>query len=158
MEIQEADKYWWISLEPLEARPWIELGISHVPHGNFSRRPPLCLANGTSYRSFVDQVLRETLSVNPTKNASAVTNESAFSTHTGQQSTINSSGAEFLTVVDFDSLVEAEEYSLTMWVSPRGAAVHVCALSHAGDVPTNFANVCQCRGCGWRWPARMSVA
>jgi hypothetical protein len=130
MEIQETDKCWRIPLQSFEERPWYELGIPHVPNRNFSRRPPVCVANGTSYWSIMGQVFRETVSITPTKNASAITNESSDSIRTGQQSTINSSGAKFITTLETDPLVEAEEYSLTAWVSPRGdVRFRLCAAA-----------------------------
>jgi hypothetical protein len=95
------------------------------------------------------QVFRETVSIIPTKNASAITNESSVSTRTGQQSTISSSGAKFITTLETDSLVEAKEYSLTACVSPRGDAYgSVCVLSEGADTPTNVASARQCLGCG----------
>jgi hypothetical protein len=69
MEIQEADKCWWISFEPLEERTGPELGIPYVPHGDFSRWQTVHLDNDTSYRSIVDQVLREALTISPANNA-----------------------------------------------------------------------------------------
>jgi hypothetical protein len=97
----------------------------------------------------VGQVLRETVGIIPTKNASAITNESTVSTRTGQ-STVNFSGTKFITTLETDSLVEAKEYSLTAWVSPSGDVYgFVCALSQGADIPTNVANVCQRLGCRW---------
>jgi hypothetical protein len=60
----------------------------------------------------VGQVFRETFSIIPTKTASAVTIESAVSL-TRQESIIDSSGAIFITTLEIDPLVEAEEYPVT---------------------------------------------
>jgi hypothetical protein len=69
MAIQEANKLWGISFEPLEERTGPQLGIPHVPHGDFSGWQTVPLDNDTAYRFIVDQVLREILFNSPANNA-----------------------------------------------------------------------------------------
>ena len=68
MAIQEANKLWRISFEPLEERTGPELGIPHVPYRHFSRWQTVRLDNDTSDGSIVDQVLRETVAIIPANN------------------------------------------------------------------------------------------
>ena len=68
MAIQEADKLWRISFEPLEERTGPELGIPDVSYRHLKRWPSVYLDNGTSYRPIVDQVFREALAVSPANN------------------------------------------------------------------------------------------
>jgi hypothetical protein len=58
MEIQESCKSWRFTAESLKAWPWIQLGISNVSDGNFSRWSPLHLDYGSTDRNLVDEVFR----------------------------------------------------------------------------------------------------
>jgi hypothetical protein len=82
MEIQEANKLWGISFEPLEERTGPQLGIPHVPHGDFSRWQTVHLDNDTAYGSIVDQVLREALGFSPANNNTTIADKSVSSIRT----------------------------------------------------------------------------